>query len=183
MQEQVAYLKNQLRLAENEVLRIKIEITALKKGGFAEENSKKLKKISPKIKKIYQYQNEAVRKCLIGLRSRESNIRMGSILKLAQIKHKESVKALIFALQDKDIYNKMLVCKALAQKRSIEAIPHILLYMRKSSMEFREVASTTLKEITGISPNFHFEDKEKLARSIDIWREKLKEKGIKIKIK
>lgn len=178
LQRDVQYLKEHLQTAEVKILKLEIEF--IKSPEQVKNTSEKTESSSVKIVKDKDiYTEPAVLKWLPALRSPNANIRMGAVIELGKIDHKEATVALMSALQDETHHIQMLACKILARKKSSDAISHMWPLLQSPNLEVRRIACEALQNITELKPSCGTETNERIWKEATIeWRKQIEAKGL-----
>lgn len=175
----IAQLKNNLRLAESEILKLKIASSSQSKEPQASQSP-----VSPQdsvaqtqttvSQEQPAYTDPQVKKWVQVLQTTDISIRMGAVLELSKLANAESTRALVAALEDKSNYVKLLVCKALARQKDPMAIPALFRLLQDTKLEIRTSANKTLESITGLRGEFNpSANQEERTKAIDLWKKKL----------
>jgi len=151
MQAQIDSLQEALKIAQSEIERLKLQLAATSKPEPAIQGtqpSDKAELPNPEIVEPAAYTNPEVRKYALQLRSPNSSIRIGAVLRLSQIEAEEATMALISGLRDEDITVKILCCKALGKRQAKQAISDLLDLMLHENAELRTITQAALQQIT-----------------------------------
>ncbi|WP_372366252.1 HEAT repeat domain-containing protein [Candidatus Uabimicrobium sp. HlEnr_7] len=167
------FLLKKIKFLESKVKDLESQILQNKVKSISEKPLVAEKKIE-EVKSDVVFQNKKVRALAKEMVSPNADIRMGAVIKLGNINHKESITLLNQALKDSNPYVKVLACKVAANKNSKLLVENLFLLLGDGDTSVRKHASLALEKITNTQVGFdHKNSQDTRNNKIVEWKKKV----------
>ena len=172
LRQEVADMHQRLKVAEAELLRLKIEIAAIKKGesGITPVEERSPQAAVEKRPLTPKYRDPKMQQLANALKSTETSIRIHSVVSLDRLETPDATSLLIKALADADAYVVLLACKALVKRKALTAVAPLIALLSSDNEKIRRFAHMALQKITGRQLQYYDDPQQNIAG----WQQNLK---------